>query len=269
MTAEARESEHETEAQALARLYDLDLELNDPGDVGLYVALAARTGGPVLELGVGTGRVAVPLAAGGLDVVGVDRDQAMLARARARAEAAGLARPGRLELVEGDMTSVRLADAGRFQLVIVALNTLTLLDDRASQRAVLQTVADHLAPGGLAVVDVWLPDGDDLARFDGRLALESRIRDPTTGRITVKTAAAVHESVTGTVELTQIWEEGMPGEAPIRWTRSDRLRLLGAGELADLAGGVGLEVETLAGDYSLEPLGSGAERVVLLARRPG
>ncbi|HKG19035.1 MAG TPA: hypothetical protein VKB00_04795, partial [Candidatus Limnocylindrales bacterium] len=50
--------------QALARLYDVDL-LDDPGDLDLYLALAARTGGPILELGAGTGRLSVPIAAAG------------------------------------------------------------------------------------------------------------------------------------------------------------------------------------------------------------
>ena len=71
------------EAVALARLYDLDLA-QDPGDLDLYLALAGRTGGPILELATGTGRLAVPLAAHGHLVTGVDIDPAMLARARAR-----------------------------------------------------------------------------------------------------------------------------------------------------------------------------------------
>ena len=67
--------------RALARLYDLDLS-EDPGDLDLYLALAERTGGPILELAAGTGRLAVPLAAAGHQVTGVDLDPAMLARAR-------------------------------------------------------------------------------------------------------------------------------------------------------------------------------------------
>jgi SAM-dependent methyltransferase len=64
-------------AAALARLYDLDL-VDDPGDADLYLALAARAGGPVLELAVGTGRLAIPLAEAGYEVTGVDLDPAML-----------------------------------------------------------------------------------------------------------------------------------------------------------------------------------------------
>src|SRR6478735_8927066 len=67
----------------LARYYDLDL-LDDPGDVDLYLALAARTDGPILELGAGSGRIAVPLAQAGHDVTAVDLDPDMLERAKAR-----------------------------------------------------------------------------------------------------------------------------------------------------------------------------------------
>ena len=70
-----------TTAAALARLYDLDLA-DDPGDVELYLALASRADGRVLELAVGSGRVAVALAAAGHRVTGVDNDPAMLDRAR-------------------------------------------------------------------------------------------------------------------------------------------------------------------------------------------
>ena len=93
----------------LARLYDLDLA-EDPGDVDLYLALAARAGGKVIELGCGTGRITVPLAAAGHDVTGVDIDPTMLARARARAEAA---KPGgRLTWIDADLVGLRLPDAG-------------------------------------------------------------------------------------------------------------------------------------------------------------
>ena len=83
---------HNGAAAALARLYDLDLS-EDPGDLDLYLALAGRTGGPILELAVGSGRLAVPLAADGHEVTGVDLDPAMLARARRAADAAGRRRP--------------------------------------------------------------------------------------------------------------------------------------------------------------------------------
>lgn len=255
------------EAVALARLYDLDLA-QDPGDLDLYLALAGRTGGPILELATGTGRLAVPMAEHGYLVTGVDIDPAMLARAQARADATRGDAMGGLRFVIGDARSVRLPDAGRYQLAFLALNSLFIMGTRADQQAVVTTLATHLAPGGLAVIDVWLPDADDLARYDGRVMLEYPRRDPATGQHVVKVGSATHDAATATVRLTTIYEEGDPGQPVVRWIRRDEMRLVGVDDLRGFAEAAGLVVESIAGDYDLDPHGPGAERAILLAVRP-
>ncbi|HEY7132192.1 MAG TPA: methyltransferase domain-containing protein [Candidatus Limnocylindrales bacterium] len=259
--------EPSAEARALARLYDVDL-LDDPGDGDLYLALALRTGGPILELGGGTGRLAVPLAEAGHDVTVVDLDPAMLERAAARRDEMPGAAAGEIELIEADLLDLRLPGAGSFSLAFIALNTLFLLATRERQRAAVRVLADHLAPGGLAVVDVWLPETEDLARFDGRLMLEYDRADPETGFTVTKLAAARHDPTTGVVDLTSIFEEGRAGEPATRWIRRDALRLVGADELRAMAEDAGLEIEMIAGSYDLDPLRPGSDRAVLVARRP-
>jgi SAM-dependent methyltransferase len=257
----------ETAAAALARLYDLDLS-EDPGDLDLYLALAAQTGGPILELATGSGRLAVPLAGDGYDVTGIDLDPAMLARARAAAEAAGAATARRLTLVQGDVRDVRLPSAGSFQLAVIPLNSIFLFGARRDQAAAVATLAAHLAPGGLAAIDCWLPDADDLARYDGRLVLEWVREDAGTGRTVTKTGSAAWDASANAVRLTTIFEEGLPGEPAVRWVRVDRMRLVNPDDLASMAEAAGLRVEAVAGDYGLGPLDAGAERAILLARRP-
>jgi SAM-dependent methyltransferase len=252
-------------AAALARLYDLDLA-DDPGDLDLYLALADRAGGPVLELAVGTGRLAIPLAEAGYLITGVDLDPAMLDRARRRA--AGIAGSDRLTLVEADLVGLRLPDAGRYGLAFIALNSLLVLPNRAAQQAALQALADHLAPGGLAVVDIWLPDAEDLARFDGRIMLEWPRLDPETGAIVTKTGSALHDAAAAAVTLTTIFEEGGQGGPSRRWIRRDRLRLVSADELREFAERAGLVVEIMAGTYELGLLGPGSERAILVALKP-
>jgi SAM-dependent methyltransferase len=256
------------EAADLARLYDLDL-VDDPGDLDLYRAMANRTDRAVLELGVGTGRLAVPLAAAGHAVVGVDRDRAMLDRARAAAAATspGADAASRLELVEADFVGLRLPSAGSFGLVFLALNSLMLVGTRDRQRETLRTMAAHLAPDGVAVVDVWLPDADDLARFDGRLILEYGRRDPASGATVTKIGSAQHDAATQSVALSTIYEESVAGATPRRWFRQDVLRLVSADELRGMAEDAGLAIEVLAGGYGLEPVGPGSDRAVLVARR--
>jgi SAM-dependent methyltransferase len=252
---------------ALARLYDLDL-VDDPGDLDLYLALAGRTGGPILELGAGTGRLAVPLAVAGLQVTAVDNEPAMLERARARAWNDGPAVVARVEFVEADLLDLEPSGEPVHRLAFIGLNTLFLLADRDAQQRAFRTMASHLAPGGLAVADVWLPDADDLARFDGRLILEYVRTDPETGNLVTKTAAAEHDATSGTVELTTVFEEGPPGTAPIRWIRRDRLRLVSPDELRRFAESAGLEVEIIAGSYDLQAIGPGDDRAIIVAARP-
>ncbi len=269
MTAADRRRPGTTTAasEAFARLYDLDLA-DDPGDLDLYLALAGRTGGPILELGAGTGRLAVPLAAAGHRVTAVDIDPAMLDRARRRAQDEGPAVAGRLELVEADLLALDPSGEPAHRLAFIGLNSLFLLADRAAQLGAFRAMARHLAPGGLAVADVWLPDADDLARFDGRLILEYVRTDPETGHLVSKTAAAEHDATSDGVGLTTIYEEGLPGAAPLRWIRRDRLRLVSPDELRAFAEAAGLVVETVAGGYDLRQIGPGDDRAIVIAGRP-
>lgn len=257
-------------AAAIARLYDLDLS-EEPGDVELYEALAQRTGGPIVELAVGTGRIAVPLAKAGFRVVGVDLDPAMLERAHSRIAEAGVG--DRLELVEGDMSAAATIEAvaargGPYRLAILALQSILILNTPELQRGALAAMARLLAPGGLAVVDTWLPTPADLVGFDGRLSFEWRRTDPETGREVTKMLAAWYDHVRRLATLTTFFDEGDQGTAPVRWTRTDALRLIGADELVGWATDAGLEVDRLAGDHELGPLEPGSDRVILVARKP-
>ncbi len=271
----------------LARYYDLDLR-DDPGDLDLYLALAARARGPVLELACGTGRLAVPLAEAGHLVTGVDLDEAMLDRARQRWSArvddeatggdASYARvedrkrelqgeDGRagLELVAADLVDVDLGP--RFAFVLLALNGLLLLADVERQAAALRSIARHLRPGGLAAVDVWLPGPDDLALYDGRLILEWVREDRERDERVAKMVSASFDPATAVVELHALFDAWPAGGGVIRRVaRHDRLRLVTATELVRLGADAGLDVEALGGDYALTPFGAGSDRVLFVGR---
>jgi len=189
----------------------------------------------------------------------------MLDRARARLRDGQPDVGDRLDLVEADLVGLRLPTAGSFGLAFLALNSLLVLPSRAAQRAAFRTMADHLEPGGLAVVDVWIPDAEDLARFDGRIILDWPRLDPETGAIVTKAGSAQHDASAATVTMTTIFEESGQGEPARRWVRRDRLHLLTADELRAFAEGAGLSVELLAGDYGLGSMGPGTERAILIA----
>jgi SAM-dependent methyltransferase len=249
----------------LARYYDLDVA-EEMDDLDLYLALAARTGGPVLELAVGTGRLAVELALAGYRVVGVDIDPDMLARAEARWERERGSRPAsELRLVENDVVKMRSPE--RFRLVILALNGLLLLGDRDAQMAALGTMAAHLEPEGLGVVDIAIPSVADLVAYDGRTVLEW-IRDDTgSGDVVSKTVSSRYDAAMNRLELIQSFDAwASPAGIVRRAVRRDRLLLLGADQLHDFASRAGLLVEQSGSDLELAPFGPGSDRLVLVCR---
>jgi SAM-dependent methyltransferase len=251
-------------AAELARYYDLDL-VDDPGDVDLYLALAEARAGPILELAAGTGRVAVPLAAAGHEVVALDNDRHMLDRARARwasASAAGSGR-GSLDLVADDMISYR--PAGRYGLVLIAFNSLLLLD-RDDQRAALATAAQSLARGGAVVIDVWLPAPEDLALYDGRLVLDWVRRDEERGEWVSKTTSARYSAGARTADVTTMFDAWGDTDQLRRTLRRDRISFLTPTELRTVARDAGLHEESSAGDYALTPFLDDSDRLVLICR---
>ncbi|HET7171091.1 MAG TPA: class I SAM-dependent methyltransferase [Gaiellales bacterium] len=141
-------------------------------DIPFYVDLAVRSGGPVLELGVGSGRVAVPTALAGVTVVGVDTSPAMLELARRRAAPHHVD----LALVEADMRA--LPDLGTFALVTIPFRALLHLSSDEERLGVLTAARERLEPGGTLAFDVFHPDARDIAETHDRwLVREPGIRE--------------------------------------------------------------------------------------------
>jgi SAM-dependent methyltransferase len=148
---------------AIARLYD-PWSVSVTEDVSFYVEEAKRAGGPVVELAVGTGRVAVPTAAAGIRVIGVDSSPGMLEVCRERAELAGVA--GLLDLRLGDLSDPPVEE--RVRLVTCPFRSYLHLLDDAARLGALRAARELLVPGGRLVFDVFAPAPDDIADTHGR-----------------------------------------------------------------------------------------------------
>jgi len=149
-------------------LYDKIAHLYDPWslsvveDVDFYVEEALRSGGPVVELAVGTGRIAVPIAASGIEVIGVDLSEGMLEVARKAAAEAGV----ELDLRHGDLREPPVE--GAYPLVIIAFRSLLHMESDDDRRAALRAVSKLLEPGGRFIFDVFAPAPDDIEETHGR-----------------------------------------------------------------------------------------------------
>jgi SAM-dependent methyltransferase len=148
---------------AIARLYD-PWSRSVVEDVAFYVDEARRATPPVVELGVGTGRIAVPIAAEGIPVIGVDSSAGMLAVCREQAALAGVA--DRLDLRLGDLREPPVE--ALVELVICPFRSFLHLEGEGDRRAALAAVLGLLVPGGRLAFDVFAPAADDIEQTHGR-----------------------------------------------------------------------------------------------------
>jgi len=149
------------EFDAWAAYYDF-LHPGLPGETEFYVGQAAKRGGPVLEIGCGTGRIAIPVAMCGIQVTGLDNSAPMLEVCRDKAKAVRI-RKARLSLVEMDMRAFRLEAS--FPLIIMAYRTFMHCLTPEDQRACLECIFSHLEPGGELLCSLWAARPDTIVPF--------------------------------------------------------------------------------------------------------
>jgi SAM-dependent methyltransferase len=217
-------------------------------DVPFYVELAREAEGPIVELAVGNGRVAIPVAREtGRKVIGIDSSPAMLAQARERVQEAGVD----VELHEGDMRDLELEEP--VGLIYCPFRALLHLPTWADRRRVFERVAAALRPGGRFAWNVFVFDPEIAASFADRLrrrpdgkTWEWTEYDPTDSRI----------DITAYVE--------QPGKDE----RSLSLWWIARSEWEGLIDVAGLEVEALYGDFDRTPFGKDSREFVWIARKP-
>lgn len=243
---------------SIAPFYDLDFE-DYHDDFSFYRQLAENHGRSVLELGCGTGRVAVPLAEAGLQVVGVDVNEAMLAVGRARASAAKV----RVEWLHGDMTTLALGR--RFNLVTVPLGGVQHLPGSDALVEALIVMARHLDRGGVAVVDIEAPHSDDWQV--GPLPIVEHWTKPWRGGTVTKVVAVEPHPADGMKQITWHFDVAAADGALRRVTAQFDFRTITPDEVHLAARLAGLRVIARFGDYEFTPYADGAERLIVLLQR--
>ncbi len=229
-----------TYGQRIAGVYDDWHTEAEPEEVELLCELAGE--GPVLELGVGTGRLALPLARRGLQMHGIDSSDAMVAKLREK--------PG------GDSVAVTLGDfqnfdlTERFSLVLVVFNTFFTLTDQEAQVACFSSVSRHLLPGGRFLVEAFVPD---LGRFDRG----QRVGVVRVGLNEVRLDCSRHDAVTQSVTTQHI----VLGSGSIHLYPL-QIRYAWPSELDLMAKLVGLQLEARWDGWDCRPYTAGSKTTI-------
>jgi SAM-dependent methyltransferase len=231
-------------------LYDSIAGLYDPWsrsvteDVEFYVAEARSSGSPVVELGVGTGRIAVPVALAGLRVIGIDSSAGMLEVCRRKAEEAGVA--SLVDLRLGDLRRPPVSE--RVPLVISPFRALLHLETDPERLRALRAALSLLVPGGRFVFDVFSPATEDIEETHDRwLEREPGIWERARWDLPKRTLTLAVRGENGQTEMSLSWLE------PEEWR--------------DLLERAGFEVVASYGWFDRRPYGDG-EDTIWVVRRP-
>lgn len=252
---------HSNPFDILAPYYDWEHADYD-ADIPLYQDFARRTGGPILELACGSGRLMAPLLELGERVVGLDSSGPMLERARQMLGRAGLL--GRAALLQADVRGFELDE--RFQLAIYGLDSFGLLQDVEDQLAALRRIRHHLAPGGLLILDLSNGNGRGAEPTD-ELVLQYEGADPRTGLPLSKWTARSTDHGEQVDHYTYFYDEVGEDRVVRRSTVRLDLRYFGRFELELLLRQADLVPEAFYGAYDLTPYMAGSERLIAVAVR--
>jgi SAM-dependent methyltransferase len=254
--------------QAFVEFYDYVVPYRDRQDVGFFVEMARESGGPILEIGCGTGRILLPTARAGIELVGLDSSPLMLSVCRRKLAGEPAAVQTRVELVEADM---RGFDLGReFRLVTLPFRPFQHLLTVEDQLSCLAAIRRHLASGGRLVLDVFNPD---LARLVGEQYLEESEGEPEftlpDGRKVIRRDRVVAR------DLFQQWQDieliyyvWYPDGREERLVYPSRMRYFFRFELEHLLVRAGFRVEDVYADYDRSPYGAKFPgELILVARK--
>jgi len=247
------------EYDPLADLYDL--EYDHDYDLPLWLALAGREDGPVVEWGAGTGRLAVPLAEAGHDVTAVEVSENMLAKGRERSAA--------VEWVRGDMRGVTLGRG--YGLAVCAFNSFLCLLGVEDALAFLRNAREHLKPGGLLGIEVSAFSPEELAEEPGgptlRHDFSRELSRETQGRTLERFSVSRYDAASQFLSMRLFYElYGSAESVESRRRHALTIRIVGRGELELMLRLAGFEVEAVYGGVEGEPFTAASDHLIVLAR---
>ena len=242
-------------------LYDSVPLYQERQDVDFYVAEAKASGGAVLEVGCGTGRILLPTARAGCTITGIDSSAHMLARCRAKLAAEPAAVQSRVTLAQHEMRSFNLD--GTFALITAPFRVVQHLITQEDQLQFLAAARGHLAPGGRLVFDVFNPRFDMLVSADGverEDTPEQRLPDGRRLRRSYRIARVRWLDQVNEAELIY-YVDGT------RYVQAFEMRWYLAAELRSLLARAGFRAREIYGDFTRGPLVDGCPELVIVAER--
>jgi len=235
-------------------------------DMPFYLDEALECGGPVLEAGCGTGRVALFLANAGIDVVGIDISGAMIGVAKDKLRKQKELRH-KVTFLQRDMSAFKLDR--KFALIIMPFRSFQTLLSVAQQRQALESFRHHLVPGGKLIIDAFVPDLEALVNDPSVLSYLSESRDPITNDLLVTWNQSQVDTYSQILDIRHVIDViSNDGHVNDRFYRDFQMRYIFRYELQYLIELAGFKFENLYGDFERTPFDEESSEQVWVVRNP-
>ena len=232
-------------------------------DIPFWVEEVKSSKGLVLELGCGTGRVAIPIAEAGIPIVGLDNSASMLRIARGKVRKLGL--PTQMvQFVHGDMRTFKIEK--KFDSIIIPFRSFLLLLSVAEQRRTLATIKHHLSPGGRLIFNAFIPDLETFRDNAGVLVHDYHITNPETGYGLVVSHQNQYDHFNQIINTRTIIERvGQNGKIISSTWRDYQLRYMFRFEVLHLLEASGYRILDTYGGYDRSPIEDSSEEMIWVA----
>lgn len=257
--------------------YALDAELYDIvyadylEDIAFYVQEAQQAQGPCLELGCGTGRLLIPVAEAGVDVIGVDASKPMVARARRKVAALPDEVRARITLHEGDMRTFSFPQ--QFALIYIPFRAFLHLMQVSDQLVALRNIHRHLQPGGRLVLNFFDPSLEYIVAHSGAIggALHTTgesFVDPRSGNLLIEWATINYTQHLQRIDQYFVYDEvDARGRVVGRLYRNLQLRYCFRWEFEHLLARCGFDVLALYGSFNRQPFTQAGQELIWIAEK--
>ncbi|HEX4208075.1 MAG TPA: class I SAM-dependent methyltransferase [Ktedonobacteraceae bacterium] len=247
------------EYDLIAPFYDAE-HAHFSEDIDMYLNFATSSGGKILELACGSGRVLLPLAQEGYALTGVDTSDAMLGLARRNLEAAGVNE--QCSLIQQDISQLALPH--KFRLAFIALGSFAHITARKAQQQALAAIHAHMSPGGIFILDISNADARYMEELSGQVLHQGSWRTEDGDYLThfVSPASSTERHL---LELTHFYDQHRQGGTVARTIVTTYLYLFERGEIEVLLEQAGFTIKDVYGDYDLNPYQLESPRLILIA----
>jgi trans-aconitate methyltransferase len=246
----------------IARYYDAE-NTDKTDDLAMYSELAEEYGGPILDIGCGTGRVVFHLAQEGYVTHGIDSEYDMLERAKMKLSVFSHIRD-KLMFYHGDVLTYQMEK--RFKMALLSYNALMHFHTQDEQISLLRRLHEWMLPNSLLVID--LPNAGEIyaSQDTNAITLERSFVEPETGHLVMQQATGYLDRVQQLMQVTWIYDEINEDGVVHRTVAPVIFRHFFLSEISLLLNQTGFQIDATYGDTERGPFEGGCERMIVLAR---